>query len=105
MCVPRHDFLAFFFGLVPPGNAPDVVEGHVDKQKDHKRNSDLLQPHFVACRQIPAGNAFDGEQGEMAAIERGNGQQVDDAQVNAQHRKRPSGAGTGPVWNTDLGIA
>src|SRR5919109_3876537 len=61
-----------------------VVVHDVSEQHQKEDQADLNKALFESHAEIAAANAFQGEQQDVSAIENRNGQQVEDAKVQAQ---------------------
>jgi hypothetical protein len=72
-------------GLVAEVELGDVVEDDEEHEEDDADEGDLVDEVFEALIDVAAHDAFDGEEEDHAAIERGKGEEVEDAELEGDH--------------------
>ena len=69
------------------GNLDDVVVDDHDGEEDQEDEGGLVDAFFDVQADVAAHQAFDEEQEDYAAVHDGDGQEVEDAEVEADARR------------------
>ena len=67
-------------------DAGDIVEGDEEEQADDEHDADLLDRLHDARVDRAAADGFDAEEHQLAAVEDGEREQIEDREVDADHR-------------------
>ena len=64
----------------------DVVVGHGDHEKNDECDADSVEELHGKTRRVAPRHRFDSEEKEAAAVERGDGQKIDDGEIDGDER-------------------